>query len=167
MNLLLHTHNGILRSHKKSEIMPDGSNRDESRDYQVRSERQIPHDVTYMCNIKSDTNELFHKTETVRHTQRQTGGSQGKGVEGGMEWGAGVSKRKLSYVDQIHRALLCRTGNCVQQPGESHNREECSPTSLHCSPGSVATPLTGYTPTQNKELNKGRMYTHHFTDRSI
>ena len=31
-------------------------------------ERQIPYDVTYMWNLKYDTNELIYKTETDSQT---------------------------------------------------------------------------------------------------
>ena len=33
-------------------------------------ERQIPHDTTYMWNLKYDTNELIYETETDTQTLR-------------------------------------------------------------------------------------------------
>ena len=33
-------------------------------------ERQIPYDITYMWNLKYDTNELIYETETDSRTQR-------------------------------------------------------------------------------------------------
>ena len=33
-------------------------------------QRQIPYDITYMWNLKYDTNELIYKTETDLHTQK-------------------------------------------------------------------------------------------------
>ena len=33
-------------------------------------ERQIPYDITYMWNLKYDTNELIYETETDSQTQR-------------------------------------------------------------------------------------------------
>ena len=33
-------------------------------------ERQVLYVVTYMCNLKFDTNELFTKQKTVSHTQK-------------------------------------------------------------------------------------------------
>ena len=33
-------------------------------------ERQIPHGITYMWNLKYDTNELIYKTEADSQTQR-------------------------------------------------------------------------------------------------
>ena len=45
------------------------NNIDATRDYHTKwskseRERQIPHDITYMWNLKYDTNELIYKTET-------------------------------------------------------------------------------------------------------
>ena len=52
-------------------------------------ERQIPYDITYMWNLKYDTNEPFCKTEKQTHRHgEQTCGCQGGG---GREWdGLGV-----------------------------------------------------------------------------
>ena len=49
------------------------SNMDATRDYHTKwskseRERQIPYDVTYMWNLKYDTNELIYKTETDSQT---------------------------------------------------------------------------------------------------
>ena len=46
---------------------------DGPRDYHYQRskserERQIPHDITYMWNLKHDTNELIYKTETDSQT---------------------------------------------------------------------------------------------------
>ena len=48
---------------------------DGPRDYHTKrskseSERQIPYDITYMWNLKYDTNELIYKTETDSQTQK-------------------------------------------------------------------------------------------------
>ena len=59
-----------LLSHKKGQSNATGSNVDEPRDYHTKwnkSERQIPYDITYMWNLKYDTNELY-KTETDSQT---------------------------------------------------------------------------------------------------
>ena len=37
---------------------------------EVKSERQIPYDITYMWNLKYDTNEPIYETETESRTQR-------------------------------------------------------------------------------------------------
>ena len=49
------------------------SNMDATRDYYTKwnmseRERQIPYDITYMWNLKYDTNEPFYKTETDSQT---------------------------------------------------------------------------------------------------
>ena len=62
---------GILLSHKKEWNKNNAicSNRDGPRDDHTKwskseRERQIPYDITYMWNLKYDTNELLYKTET-------------------------------------------------------------------------------------------------------
>ena len=63
---VVHIPNGILYNHKKNEIMPfaaTGMNYcTKGLTYYVnKSERQISHDITYMWNLKYDTNELISK----------------------------------------------------------------------------------------------------------
>ena len=36
----------------------------------VKSERQMPHDITYMCNLNYDTNEPIYETETESWAQQ-------------------------------------------------------------------------------------------------
>ena len=48
---------------------------DGPRDYHTKwstseRERQIPYDITYMWNLKYDTNELIYKTETDSQTSK-------------------------------------------------------------------------------------------------
>ena len=54
---------------RKEWNIPICSNMDEPRDYYTKwskseRERQTPYDITYMWNLKYDTNELNYKTET-------------------------------------------------------------------------------------------------------
>ena len=69
---LVYIYNGILLSHKEwNNAMC--SNMDRPRDYHTKwsksdRERQIPYDITYMWNLKYDTNELMYETETDSHT---------------------------------------------------------------------------------------------------
>ena len=54
---------------------------DGPRNYHTKysqSEIQLSYDITYMCNLKYDTNELIYKTETDSQRE-QTGGCQGGG----------------------------------------------------------------------------------------
>ena len=70
---VIYIHNGILLSHKKEWNKAICSNMDGPRDYHTKwskadRERQIPYDITYMWNLKYDTNELICKTETDSQT---------------------------------------------------------------------------------------------------
>ena len=62
-------YSGILLSHKKEQNNAICSNMDATRDYHTKwsksdRERQIPYDITFMWNLKYDTNEPIYETET-------------------------------------------------------------------------------------------------------
>ena len=66
---VVHTYNGILLSHKKEQNNAICSKMDATRDYHTKwskseRERQIPYGITYMWNLKYDTNEPTYETET-------------------------------------------------------------------------------------------------------
>ena len=65
---VVHIYNGILLSHKKEQNNAICSNADGPRDYTKWSkserEKQIPYDITYMWNLKYDTDEHIYETET-------------------------------------------------------------------------------------------------------
>ena len=66
---MVHIYNGILLSHKKEQNNATCSNMDAPRDYHTKwskseREKQIPYDITYMWNLKYDTNERIYKRET-------------------------------------------------------------------------------------------------------
>ena len=72
---MVYTYNGILLSHKKEWNNAICSNIDRTRDYHTKwskSERgrQVPYDITYMWNLKYDTNEHMWETETDSQTER-------------------------------------------------------------------------------------------------
>ena len=75
--------------------------------------RQIPYDVTYMWNLKYDTNEPIYETETDSQTQRTDSWlPRGREDGGGMDWEFGVSRCQLLYIEWINnRVLLYSTGN--------------------------------------------------------
>ena len=81
---VVHIHNGILLSHKKELNNANCSNIDATRDYHTKwskseRERQIPYDITYMWNLKYDTNEPIYET----HSQTKKANlwlPRGKGV---------------------------------------------------------------------------------------
>ena len=47
-----------------------------------KSERQIPYDITYMWDLKYDTNEHIYENRNIHRYREQTCGCQGGG-----EWG--------------------------------------------------------------------------------
>ena len=66
---MVHIHNGILLSHKKEWNNAICSNIDGPRDYHTRwsksdRERHISYEITYIWNLKYDTQGLIYKTET-------------------------------------------------------------------------------------------------------
>ena len=83
---MAHIYNGIILSHEKNYAIC--SNMDRLRDYHAKwseseREKQIPYDITYMWNLKDDTNELIYKTETTHRHRKQIRGFQRGGVGGG------------------------------------------------------------------------------------
>ena len=57
--------------------------------------------------------------------REQTGGCQGGGDLGGMEWEVGVSRCKLLYIEWINnKILLYSTDNYIQYPMINHNGKE-------------------------------------------
>ena len=70
---MVHIYNGILLSHKKkwnggicNEV--DGVRVCHTEWSKSEREKQIPYDITYMWNLKYDTNELIYETETDLQT---------------------------------------------------------------------------------------------------
>ena len=72
------------------------SNMDGPRDYHTKwsksdRERQV-YDITYMWNLKSDTNKLIYKTETdSQRLRKQTYGYQRGSVGGGINEEFGIN----------------------------------------------------------------------------
>jgi len=61
---VLHIENGILLNHKKNKIMPFATTQMQLEIItlsEVKRERQIPYDTTYMWNMTFDTDEPIHK----------------------------------------------------------------------------------------------------------
>ena len=70
---VVHIYKGILLSHKKEWNNAICSNKDTTGDYHTKwskseREKQIPYDITYMWNLKYDTNEPIYETETESQT---------------------------------------------------------------------------------------------------
>ena len=51
----------------------------------------MPYDITYMWNLKYDTNELIYQTETDSQTQRTTCGCQREGAWEGRTGSLGLA----------------------------------------------------------------------------
>ena len=83
-------------------------------------ERQ-PYDITYVWNLKSDTNEPLYETEIDSQTQRT---DLGERVGGGIKWVFEVSRCKLLCIKWINsKVLLNSAGNYVQYPGINHTEK--------------------------------------------
>ena len=66
---MVYLYNGILHSHKKEWSNAICSNMGGPRDCHTEwskseREKQVPYDITYMWNLKYNTNELIYETET-------------------------------------------------------------------------------------------------------
>ena len=80
----------------------------------LEREIQIPYDITSLCNLKYDPNELIHGTETDSQREKTPGGQEG-GDRGGMDWESGISRCKLLYTKRVdNKVLLYSTGDYSQ-----------------------------------------------------
>ena len=67
----------------------------------------MPYDITYMWNVKNDTNVLSMK-------QRSDLLPSGRGYGGEMDWKVGISRCKLFYIKLIkNKILLYSTGKYI------------------------------------------------------
>ena len=73
------------------------------------SQRQIPYDITYMWNLKYNTNQ--RETKTDSQTQRtDLWLPRGKWSRGGKEWESEISEGKLPYIEWINKSFLSGFG---------------------------------------------------------
>ena len=78
-----------------------------------------------MWNLKYDTNEHIHETETITDIEKSLLVAKGEGAGGGMEWEFGVSRCELLDREWINnKVLLYSTGNYIQYPMINHNGKE-------------------------------------------
>ena len=69
---------------------------------------------------------LSMKQKQDHRHREQTGGSQGGGSWGRMEWEVGISRCKLLNIEWIHtEVLVYSTENYIQCPMINHNGKEC------------------------------------------
>ena len=90
------------------------------------TEKQISYGITYMWNLKYDTNELIYETETGSQTQKTDRRLPGeRGFRGGKDCEAGVSRCKLLYRVWINnKVLLDSTENYIQYTVINRNGKE-------------------------------------------
>ena len=77
-----------ITRHEREQNHAMCSNMDATRDDHPKSvrKRQIPYDITYLQNLRYDTDEPVHETETVSRTPRKDWWlSRGRALGGGME----------------------------------------------------------------------------------
>ena len=93
-------------SHKKEWNNAICSNVDGPRDYQTKRskserERQMPYDITYMWNLKYDTNELLWNRNRLTDIENRL--VVAKGGVAGERWGweFGVNSCKLLYLEWV------------------------------------------------------------------
>ena len=65
---MVHIDNGTLLSHKKEWNNAICSYRDGPRDDHTKWSKSEPYDISYMRNLKYDTNELTYETKTDSQT---------------------------------------------------------------------------------------------------
>ena len=67
----------------------------------------MPYDITYMWNLKYDTNEHIYETETDSQTQRtDLWLPRGRTSGGRKDWEFGISRCKLLYIEWINNKAL-------------------------------------------------------------
>ena len=85
-------------------------------------ERQIPDNITFMWNLKYDTNELIYETETDLQTENRLVVTKGEWVG---ERRTGISElADVNYYGINNNVLPYSTGNNIQYPVINHNGKE-------------------------------------------
>ena len=85
-------------------------------------ERQIPDNITFMWNLKYDTNELIYETETDLQTENRLVVAKGEWVG---ERRTGISElADVNYYGINNNVLPYSTGNNIQYPVINHNGKE-------------------------------------------
>ena len=97
------------------------------------SQKEIPYDITYIWNLKQDTNESRYETPTDSQTQRTDLGLPKVGRQDGVgDW----VQQMYAFIHRMdkqqgptvqHRELY----NCIQYPGINHNGKEYKKQCIH------------------------------------
>ena len=82
--------------------------------------------ITYMWNLKYNTDEPVCETEADSQTYRKDWWlPRGRARGGRIDWGLGVGRCKLLYIRWVNsKVLLYSMGNFIQSPGINHNGKE-------------------------------------------
>ena len=100
---------------------------DAPRDYHTKleRERQIPYDITYMWNLKYDTNEPTYVRNRLSDIESRPVVAKGEGGGGRMDWEVGISRCKLLQTGWVNsKVLLYSTGDYIQYPMINHDEKE-------------------------------------------
>ena len=121
---------------KKNEIMPFAATWMQLEIIilsKVVRERQMPYDITYMWNLKQDTNKLnLWNRNGLTDIENRLVVAKGEVSGGGMDWEFGVSRCKLLYIEWINNmVLLYSTGNYIQYPEINHNGKQYKNECIH------------------------------------
>ena len=105
---MLDTYNGGLSHKRNNEMMPSAAiwiGLENIRLSEVKSEKEIPYGITYMCNLKHHTNESLHKTETLTNIENKLTVTYARGSRG-TNWQKGINRYKPLYKKQISNECL-------------------------------------------------------------
>jgi len=84
---------------KKNETMPSAALWMDPEIIILEANHKIPHDITYMWDLKYDMSELVYKGEIDSHRE-QTGGCQGRGRRGKEELGIGGQRMQTIHIER-------------------------------------------------------------------
>ena len=86
-------------------------------------ERQIPHAITCMWNLKYGTDEPMYRIETDSQTWREDLQQPGEEGGSGMDWEFGVGRCKLLHLERVsNEVLLHSTGTIYNSPLTEYDR---------------------------------------------
>ena len=81
-------------------------------------ERQIPHDITYMQNLKYGRNDPIYKPKQIMDIEGRFVFASVEGGEKGSDGKFGVGRCRLLHLEWMgDGVLLYSTGNCIQSLG--------------------------------------------------
>ena len=98
------------------------SRNDHTKQSKSERERQTPYGITYMWNLKYDTNEPMHKTETDSQTQTTDLWLPRQGQERSGSSGLAETNLFIGWIN--NKVLLYTSGNYNQYPAINHSGKE-------------------------------------------